>query len=189
MPRFRLLDSRRSKDIGHAELTVEWLEGSLAAGDSFVVYDTHHPINVSVVDSIPQSKGAILRCAVILGWDGQFARSVVDTDASGRRKAFRYETDADLELPHIRTSLHDGRVVVEIDDDELCDFVEDFLTENCNLINESKSFGAAQEPSRLTFPANVDLGTMFNALRRLDPAEVERVFVINNPVDPGRGHR
>ena len=149
MAKFRVLESRRSKNIGQADLVVEWLDGCLATGDSFVVYDTHHPIGVAILGSVPQSGGAILRCDVTLGWDGQFVGSVVHTEASDRRAAFGYETEAHPDLAHVRTLFLDGRVVVEVDDDELCDFVEDFLSENCVLTYEHKAFGAAA----LTVPA------------------------------------
>lgn len=92
MSKFRLLDTRRCPEPGYAEFVVQWLEGDISEGERFTVYDTHHPIEVSVVGSIAHPGGAILRCAVALGWDGQFASSIVDTSGPSRSEAFRYET-------------------------------------------------------------------------------------------------
>jgi hypothetical protein len=93
MAKFRLVDTRRTDEAGQADFIVEWLEGSLSPGDSFLVFDTHHPIAVEVLSSTSSPRGAVLRCSVPsgLGWDGNFAPSVVNTEAPDRREAFRYD--------------------------------------------------------------------------------------------------
>lgn len=47
-----------------------------------------------------------------------------------------------LLLPHISIGLHDdGRVMLRIEDYELFDFIDDYLTEKCNLSYAGVSFG------------------------------------------------
>lgn len=87
-----------------------------------------------------------------------------------------------MALPHIRTSEKDGRVLLEVDDTELFDFVDDFLTEQCDLDYEHVILG----PKRHTiiFPPGTSIETVNSALNQLDANDVERVFRINNSSGP-----
>lgn len=88
-----------------------------------------------------------------------------------------------LGLPHIRLGEEDGRVVVQVEDDELFDFVDDYLTETCDLAFESVRLSDSVEPTNtMLFPIGTVRDTVEVALRKLDPLEVERIFRINNPV-------
>ena len=90
MARFRIMAARKSSPSGDAEFEVEWLVGRLLVGDSFRVYDTHHPV-VCVIKAIRGDyKLATLTSAVHLGWDNQFAPAIVDTEA-GRPDDFKYQ--------------------------------------------------------------------------------------------------
>ena len=93
MASFKVVETRRADEPGQADFVVEWLEGSLSTGDSFFVFDTHHRITVKVLSSTSRPGGAVLRCFVPsgLGWDGNFAPSVVNSEALDRRQAFRYD--------------------------------------------------------------------------------------------------
>ena len=71
--------TRRCEQAGQADFVVEWLEGNLSTGEAFTVYDTHHPIQISVLATTACTGGATLTCSADLGWDGQFAASIVDT--------------------------------------------------------------------------------------------------------------
>ncbi len=91
MARFRILDSRKSTDSGCVEFDVQWLTGTLGPGDCFRVFDTHHPIDIPVLDCVTRPGGATLRCKTTLGWDGQFSPAIVDTDETHSPAAFRDE--------------------------------------------------------------------------------------------------
>ena len=85
-----------------------------------------------------------------------------------------------MALPHIRTREEDGRVVLQVDDTELSDFVEDFLTEQCGLdyqIVES----AGRNRHAIIFPLGTSIETVNSALSQLDRNDIERIFRINNP--------
>jgi hypothetical protein len=91
MAKFKVTATRRCSELGQADFVVEWLQGILAPGAIFTVYETHHPIEVKVLSSTPHERGAILRCQVNLGWDGNYAPSVIDSDALTRTERFRYD--------------------------------------------------------------------------------------------------
>jgi len=91
MAKFKVTSTRQCPEHGQAEFVVEWLRGSLSPGETFTVFETHHPIEVKVLASAPHHQGAILRCQVNLGWDGNYAPSVIDSDAPTLRDKFRYE--------------------------------------------------------------------------------------------------
>lgn len=90
MAKFKVVQTRRCAEVGEAEFAVEWLDGTLSPGQTFTVFDTHHPIEVKVIASTARSGGAVLRCKIDLGWDGNFAPSVIDTNGSTRLERFRY---------------------------------------------------------------------------------------------------
>lgn len=90
MTRFRILETRRAAEPGFAEFDIEWIAGMLTSGDVFRVFDTHHPIDLEVLDCTPRPGGATLRCRIGLAWDGQFSQAVVDTEETRLPAAFRY---------------------------------------------------------------------------------------------------
>jgi hypothetical protein len=92
MAKFRIRETRLRSETGRADFVVEWLDGQLRPGDNFYVYETHHPVRVEILSATSIAGGSVLICAVTLGWDGNYAPSIVDTREAGRPKAFRYET-------------------------------------------------------------------------------------------------
>ena len=87
----------------------------------------------------------------------------------------------ELVLPHIRAHVVDGRVVVDVDDDdELFDFVEDELIERSGLEHEYVVSLESREQRRIVYPATTAPGSVFAALRLIDPAELQRVYRLNN---------
>jgi len=95
MARFRIVGSRSTSDPDVVIFDVVYLEGELAKGDVFLVYDTQHPINCKVVDVTSLDNKFALRCWMHLGigWENQFVGAIVDTDAKGRPASFRYVHD------------------------------------------------------------------------------------------------
>jgi hypothetical protein len=77
-----------------AEFVVQFREGQLAVGDSFLCYDTHHPVLFKVVRSIAHAERVQLICTGLL-FAGQFTNAVVNTSIKERPGAFRYEHSAD----------------------------------------------------------------------------------------------
>ncbi len=86
-------------------------------------------------------------------------------------------------LPHVRIpAADDDRTLVIVDDLELFDYVETFLTQQCFLYPESVQ--AARRPGGEVITAVFPPGrraALEDALRRLDPAEIEAVYRLNNP--------
>ena len=82
---------------------------------------------------------------------------------------------------HIRVAPEDGRTIVQVDDEELFDFVDDFLTEECGLDYDFVST-STDGTRTIHFPDETSRDAVTAALERLDPREVERIFRINNPV-------
>jgi hypothetical protein len=92
MAKFRIRETRSRSEIGQADFVVEWLDGQLHPGDNFNVYETHHPVRVEILSAITIGGTSVLTCAVNLGWDGNYAPSIVDTNEAVRPAAFWYET-------------------------------------------------------------------------------------------------
>src|SRR4051794_21630506 len=89
-----------------------------------------------------------------------------------------------LGLPHIRCGEEGGRVIVQIDDDELFDFVDDYLTEHSDLECETVRFSDSVETTNtMLFRVGTLRHKVEAALRKLDPLEVERIYRINNPAE------
>ena len=87
----------------------------------------------------------------------------------------------ELESSHITVRLEEGRVIVDVDDLELFDFVEDHLIEGCDLCYE---YLLPKRPLSqvvtMAFPTHISLDRVLTALLKLDPVEIERIFLINN---------
>lgn len=86
-----------------------------------------------------------------------------------------------LRIPYISARVENGRVVVQVVDDELRDMVEDHLTEECDLGYEylAPPVGGGKACC-LVFSPEILLSEIIAALNELDAAEVERVFRLNN---------
>ena len=86
-------------------------------------------------------------------------------------------------LPYISVGSDEGnRCVVVVEDYELFDFVEDFL---CNEHDLSYEYRTSKERPggeiiAMFFPLGVSSGDIEVILSRLSPAEVERIYKLNN---------
>lgn len=80
-----------------------------------------------------------------------------------------------------------GRVVVEVGDYELFDFVDDHLTENCDLEYEFKvsEVRAGREAVTMFFPSTTSTEAVEVAVATIPVAEVERIWSLNPPAGPG----
>jgi hypothetical protein len=85
-----------------------------------------------------------------------------------------------MELPYLRLREEDGRLILRVNDAELLDYIDDFLTEECDLRHDQVD-GAGGAPAGLLFPEGTRAGLIVDAIRRLIPAELDRIFRINNP--------
>ena len=91
-----------------------------------------------------------------------------------------------MNLPHVAVVVNDlGHVVVEVDDYELFDFIEDYLTEECNLLSEWVSSGEKGTPhAKWAMGFLAECAVELNeVLGRLDARELERIFLLNNPTE------
>ncbi len=85
-------------------------------------------------------------------------------------------------LPNIEIGIMQGRVALRIHDVELSDFIEDYLTEKCELSPETVSPpGESTVGVTLYFDANVPLNKVKDALMKLSRSEIESIFRVNNP--------
>jgi hypothetical protein len=86
-------------------------------------------------------------------------------------------------LPYISVGLDDGnRCIVVVEDYELFDFIEDFLSDECDLsyeyrISKERPGG---EVITMIFPLGVTSAIIEASLLSLSPAEVERIYKLNN---------
>lgn len=86
-------------------------------------------------------------------------------------------------LPHIHIGLSDdGRVIVVVGDYELCDFIEDFLGDDCDLPYEYRT--TIERPGgeiiTMHFPASVTLADVEANLIKLSPQSIEDIYRLNN---------
>ena len=85
----------------------------------------------------------------------------------------------ELLLPHIEIGFEKGRVILEIHDVELSDFIEDYLTEKCEIAPEA--IVSHKESVILYFDASMPLPKVREALMKLSPSEIESIYRVNNP--------
>jgi hypothetical protein len=80
----------------------------------------------------------------------------------------------------------DGRLRLRVNDAELLDFIEDFLTAECDLLHDNVH-DAGGDPDGLLFPEGTQADLIVAPIRQLNPAELERIFRINNAAGASRG--
>jgi tRNA threonylcarbamoyladenosine modification (KEOPS) complex Cgi121 subunit len=86
-------------------------------------------------------------------------------------------------LPYISVGLGEGnRCIVVVDDYELFDFIEDFLGDECDLSYEYRTSKERPGGEVITmfFPLRVTPEVIEASLSSLSPAEVERIYKLNN---------
>ena len=86
-------------------------------------------------------------------------------------------------LPYISVGLDEGnRCIVVVEDYELFDFVEDFLGCECDLLYEYRTSKERLGGEIITmfFPLSVTPEDIKASLSSLSPAEVERIYKLNN---------
>jgi hypothetical protein len=85
-------------------------------------------------------------------------------------------------LPHIHAHMVDGRPVVDVDDAEVFDFVEDELIERFDLEYEYLQHVEGSGKTRMVYGPGTSLQSVIDALCSIDPAELDRVYRLNNPI-------
>ena len=86
-------------------------------------------------------------------------------------------------LPHIQIGLNeDNRCMVVIEDYELFDFVSDYLGDECDFPHEYQTSKTRPDGEVVTmyFPLAVTAAAIEKNLLKLSPAEVERIYGLNN---------
>ena len=88
-----------------------------------------------------------------------------------------------MNLPHINLGTDaEGRLFVSVEDTELFDYVDDYLTEKCNIEYEhlvpSESNGVSVYT--LFFSKKIKEKEIESALSKLSVVEVEKIYNINN---------
>lgn len=76
-----------------------------------------------------------------------------------------------------------GMVAIDIDDCELLDYVDDYLTEDCNIsyefMNELSIDGSIIY--RMSFHQKYQFEEITNLIQKLDKDEINRIYAISNP--------
>jgi hypothetical protein len=86
-------------------------------------------------------------------------------------------------LPYIQIGRDEGgRVFLVIGDYELFDFISDYLGDECDLPHEYQKSAARHGGEIITmfFPLAVTPAEVEVHLLRLSPAEIERIYRLNN---------
>jgi hypothetical protein len=86
-------------------------------------------------------------------------------------------------LPHIEIGLDQyGAVALSIEDYELFDFIDDYVTEECELDWEDKTMKESErgEVHIMYFNLKHSLAEVEKALLKLDPEEIEKIYALNN---------
>lgn len=85
-------------------------------------------------------------------------------------------------LPYISIGLSDEWCIVVVEDSELFDFVDDFLTEECDLECEFLKFEDRHggQIGTMYFPLDLTLAAIEQSLLKLSPEEIERIYKLNN---------
>ena len=86
-------------------------------------------------------------------------------------------------LPYIHVGLDDdNRCIVVVEDYELFDFIEDFLGDKCDLAYEYRTSRERPGGEVITmyFPLDVTPAVIKRNLVKLSPAEIERIYRLNN---------
>jgi len=84
--------------------------------------------------------------------------------------------------PHVWIVVTDDRVALEVEDWELLDFIEDYLTETAALeYDVLVPFGGSPGRYRLVFREGTSFPEVSDAVAALDPDELHRIFLVNNP--------
>jgi hypothetical protein len=88
-----------------------------------------------------------------------------------------------FEISHIRLKeVQNGELCIEVDDNELWDFVQDYLWDNFQLTEEYVEFPTARDssPFKSYFATDVKAEELISALSKLDVQEVVRIYKLNN---------
>lgn len=83
---------------------------------------------------------------------------------------------------HIHLDFEDGHVVVTIDDHELFDYVDDYLTEERDIEYEyvTKHEDGSRRLFAMHFPTSVSFKRVTRAVEELPRHEIERIWRLNN---------
>jgi hypothetical protein len=81
---FKIIHTQKVLESEITEFYVEFIEGILSPGNEFITYDTHHPVQWTVLKVLDTNDICLLRCKSKLGigWDDQFSGAIVDTSAT-----------------------------------------------------------------------------------------------------------
>jgi hypothetical protein len=92
MAKFVIYHSRNTSIKNIVEFDAVFIRSTMAAGDQFMVYDTHHPWVCKIREVIPIAKFTTLICELPgeLGWENQFTVAEVDTEETKRPMSFKY---------------------------------------------------------------------------------------------------
>ncbi|MES2048599.1 MAG: hypothetical protein V4447_09375 [Pseudomonadota bacterium] len=86
-------------------------------------------------------------------------------------------------LPHIKIAQDEnGRIFLVVDDYELFDFIDDFLSEKCDISYEYQNSTERNggEIMNMYFPISVSLKEVEENLMRFSADEIENIYRLNN---------
>ena len=89
-----------------------------------------------------------------------------------------------MKIPHISFGTNaDGYLYVTVEDTELFDYVDDYLTEECRIEYSNVTSSENNNVSIYTmiFPKETNVYVLSKVIKDLSISEIERIYKINNP--------
>ena len=87
MAKFKIISTKKVKNENKTVFKINLIEGSLDIGESFTCYDTHHPVEFTILEIKNNNE---LLCNNYIPWDDQFKGGEVDTEGRTRIEKFKY---------------------------------------------------------------------------------------------------
>ena len=87
-----------------------------------------------------------------------------------------------MEIPHISLGTNKaGNLFITVEDTELFDYVDDYLTEECNIEYSNVTSSENNNISTYTmiFPEETNIHVLTKVLKDLPISEIERIYNIN----------
>lgn len=91
---FRIIASRpqRLKSFsGHPEFDIELISGTLSAGITFRLYETHHPCDFTILEVHGEGQRLALIVDKSVSWEDQWVGATVDTNDPKASLKYGYE--------------------------------------------------------------------------------------------------
>jgi hypothetical protein len=93
MAEFEIIASRSKTDKtfeGHPEFDIKMVSGTIPQGQSFILYDTHHPCRFHVTKVLDHGEYLTISVKESIPWDNRWVGAKVDTENSQKARRYGY---------------------------------------------------------------------------------------------------